>query len=123
MTNYKPMNGHGYRKMTQIDTDRMQVNYETKHTPKPCIPVSLEFFEQMRDCLPPQFYGNTDQHGYYSMMQVGEVADHNTQGLPVYETYTRMNPSTPADLQDVRMVADQWYFTGLHTDQATRRNN
>jgi len=123
MTNYKPMNGHGYRKMTQIDTDRMQVNYETKHTPKPCVPVSLEFFEQMRDCLPPQFYNNTDNNGYYTMMQVGEPVLENANGEELFETFQRMNPNTPTDLQDARMTPEQWYFVGLHTDQATRQNN
>ena len=108
--NYKPMNGVGYQKMT----DRDRVNLETKHNPRPCLPVSIEFFEEMLECVPPAFFGTTTQAGHYSAMQVGEAMDHDQNGER-YETFMRMNQSSiDAGLADSRMEAGQWYFTGLH---------
>jgi len=94
------------------------VNHEIKNNPQPCLPVSLEFFDEMLGCVPPQFWDNTDELGCYTMMQVGEAADHNAQGLPIYETYQRMNQTAvDQSLADSRMKIDQWYFVGLQTDQ------
>lgn len=97
-------------------TMRQMVNHQIKNNPRPCLPVSIEFFEEMLECVPPRTFTKTDPDGYYSIMQVGEPMDSCPKtGANRYETFQRMNSNTPEHLRDSRMVAGQWYFTGLKT--------
>lgn len=101
----------------KIRADRERVNHETKTNPRPCLLVSDEFFEEMLECLPPIFFGTTEPSGCYSMMQVGEPANHNAQGKPVYETFMRMNQAAiDQTLSDSRMILNRWYFVGERTE-------
>lgn len=75
------------------------------------LPVSLEFVEEMRDCVPPAFMG---KKGPFYYIQVGEATDHaaNKEGkvVEVYETYitaTEQNELTE------KYSEGQWYFMGV----------
>lgn len=97
-----------------IKYDRDMVNHETKHNPRPCLEVSEEFFWEMCECVPPVYFGTTDNAGCYSMMQVGEPMRHDAQGNELYETFQRMNQAAiDQNLADSRMRVGVWYFTGL----------
>lgn len=74
------------------------------------IPVTEEFVEEMRDCVPPQ----TMKSGLYSIIQVGEISRHDSKGVALYETFMLMNEeATRLGLSDTRMEVGKWYFMGL----------
>jgi len=114
--NYKPMNGVGYQPMTPLEHERERVDIAQQMQSSPCLAVSLEFFDEMLCCLPPAYFGATDDIGLFSIMQVGEASDYNKKGQPVYETFMKMNnEAIEANLVDSRMVIGQWYFMGQQT--------
>lgn len=107
----------GYEEIMDIKHDRDRMEEAKEMFVHPCIPVSIEYLEEMRDCVPPQFMGTTDEAGYYHMIQVGEPASHNKHGQPTYETFQMMSQrAVDSDLEDSRMVAGVWYFVGLKTE-------
>lgn len=114
MTIDKAVNHHGnilgYTEIT-IESDRERVNKATREDAHPCVPVSLEFYDEMLGCVPPEHMGAYPGGQYYAM-QVGEPSDHNSEGQAIYETFQMMSESCHEDMRDVRMVPGVWYFTG-----------
>ena len=110
------MNGVGYQPMSPLQHERERVNIAQQMQSDPCLAVSLEFFDEMLGCVPPAYFGTTDEKGYYSIMQVGEASDHNAKGDEVYETFIKMNqPAIDDNIADSRMTIGQWYFMGRQT--------
>lgn len=92
---------------------RKRINDALINDKYPCVAVSEAFVEKMRDCVPPAYMSYT---GAYYIVQCGEPADHNSEGLPLYETYMLMTQKAINEkIADARMVKDQWYFVGLKT--------
>ena len=93
------------------DRERVNVAIEATHPHYCRLPVSEEFVEEMRDCVPPI---TMRYKSCYNTIQVGEISQHNSEGRPLYETYMQMNDAAIAqNLDDHSMTPNQWYFIGL----------
>lgn len=99
-------------------TDRQRVNVAIEAVPVKLaqsvrLPVSEEFVEEMRDCVPPI---TMRYESCYNTIQVGEISQHDREGRPLYETYMQMNQAAiDQNLNDYSMIVNQWYFVGLKT--------
>ena len=93
-------------------SDRERVNKSREAGDKnPAVAVSDEFVEEMRDCVPPT---TLQTGGLYSIIQVGEISEHDKDGHPLYETFQRMNEeAVRMNIIDSRMQVNQWYYVGL----------
>lgn len=98
--------------LTKHLSDRDRVNVAIEASPfNCCLPVSEDFVDEMRDCVPPQTLKHSD---YYITLQVGEITQFDAVGTPLYETYQKMSRYAVADnVADSRFVPNQWYFVGL----------
>ncbi len=99
-----------YKVKNASDRERVENAHNVAQDENICVPVSIDFVEEMRDCVPPvtMRYG-----GLYHIVQCGEPANHNEKGQPLYETYMSMTQkAVDGDCADARMNVDEWYCVG-----------